>query len=379
MDREGLLSQMRQGRQELEEVLSHVPDGKMTRPVLPNGWSVKDMLAHIGFWERRAAELYSYFRSGQAIDPKPGTMSTEELNQRVYDTNRWLALGEMIEFEKISYNALYRLAATVPEADLFDPQRFPATEGNPFYEWIIANACGHYNDHLPDLRNWLCLPGWVAYHSRGKPFRAYTAFSPQGGPGVILLHAWWGLNPFFQNLANRLAAEGFTVFAPDLNNGKVASSVDEAKALLAQRDLRYQRAAAFSAVTQMRRLPGQRAGRLGVIGFSMGAPWSVMLSAKHAEDVAATVLFYGTETANLAKTRAAYLCHFGESDEYEPGEGVEQMKQALQSAGLETSFHTYPSAGHWFFEEDRPDAYRAEAANLAWERTLNFLRAKLAY
>jgi carboxymethylenebutenolidase len=377
MDREGLLTQMRLGRQELMDVLANVPKGQLTNPVLPNQWSVKDLLAHIGFWERRAIDLYHYFQGGPAPDPQPGSITINELNDRVYRTNRGLALEELRQFESSAYDALFRLASSVPEADLFDPHRFLATEGNPFADWIVGNAFGHYADHLPDLRAWLGMPGWIAYQANGKSVRAYSAHPPQGGPGVIVLHAWWGLNPFFIRLCDRLAAEGFTALAPDLNDGKLATTVDEAKTLMEARDLNLQRSAVLGAVEQLKRQPGLSHVGMGVIGFSMGAAWSVILSAERAADITAVVLFYGTETVNISKTQAAYLGHFAEKDDWEPPEGVHQMESALHSAGREAKFYTYPKTGHWFFEDDRADAYEPQAAKLAWERTLAFLKLKL--
>jgi carboxymethylenebutenolidase len=73
---------------------------------------------------------------------------------------------------------------------------------------------------------------------------------------------------------------------------------------------------------------------------------------------------------------AAYLCHFAEDDPFEPAESVAEMEQALQAAGRPVTFYTYPGTKHWFFEENRPE-YDAEAARIAWERTIEFLHERL--
>jgi carboxymethylenebutenolidase len=64
-------------------------------------------------------------------------------------------------------------------------------------------------------------------------------------------------------------------------------------------------------------------------------------------------------------------------DEWESTERVQATEAALRAAGREVTFYTYQGVGHWFFEEDRPDAYDAQAASLAWERTVHFLREHL--
>ncbi len=75
----------------------------------------------------------------------------------------------------------------------------------------------------------------VSFDVDGKPVKGYLALPEQSsGPGVIVLHAWWGLNPFFKTLCDRLAAEGFVAFAPDLNKSKIAQTVDEAKQVMSE-------------------------------------------------------------------------------------------------------------------------------------------------
>ena len=77
-------------------------------------------------------------------------------------------------------------------------------------------------------------------------------------------------------------------------------------------------------------------------------------------------------------TKAAFLGHFAEQDEYESPELMRDLESRLQAAGKEATFHVHPGTGHWFFEDDRPDAYDAEAAGLAWQRTIAFLKDHLS-
>ncbi|MFM8320285.1 MAG: dienelactone hydrolase family protein [Chloroflexota bacterium] len=218
--------------------------------------------------------------------------------------------------------------------------------------------------------------GWVTYQQDGYDLRAYTAAPEVGGPGVLVLHAWWGLTPFFERLCQRLAERGFTALAPDLFGGQTADTVDAARQLVETHDSRLTGAAAFGGMKQLARLEGVNPACLGTLGFSFGAAWALVL-AEELPQVQATVLFYGSYEADFSRAQAAFQGHFAEKDEWEPLEGINAMQAAMQQAGRETAFHFYPATGHWFFEDNRPDAYNPAAAELAWERTLQFLAQKL--
>jgi carboxymethylenebutenolidase len=216
----------------------------------------------------------------------------------------------------------------------------------------------------------------LEYDTEAGAARGYLAPAASGrGPGVLVLHAWWGLTPVFTALADRLAAEGFTAFAPDLYQGRTAGSIPEAEALLEQRDMPRMEAAATAAVRFLRQHPATAPGGLGAIGFSMGAAYAALLSERFPADLKAVVLFYGAAEADFGAARAAYQGHFAESDDWEPLEGVHAMTADMRTAGRTMDLHLYPGAGHWFFEDNRPDSYQPEAARRAWERTLAFLRA----
>jgi carboxymethylenebutenolidase len=118
---------------------------------------------------------------------------------------------------------------------------------------------------------------------------------------------------------------------------------------------------------------GQPEQGLAVIGFSLGAFFALDLSVAAPELVRAVVAFYGTRPGDYSGSQADYLGHFADTDEFEPQAGVAELEASLRAAGRPVTFYTYPGTGHWFFEPDRADAYQAEAANLAWERTLAFL------
>jgi carboxymethylenebutenolidase len=206
--------------------------------------------------------------------------------------------------------------------------------------------------------------------------RGYLALPAGGaGPGVLVLHAWWGLNDTIRGVCARLAEAGFVAFAPDLYHGRVADAIPGAEALAAALDERQQQVQAE--IGDAARFLAGRAAQpddLSVIGFSLGAYFALQLAAAAPEQIRSVVLFYGTGGGDHHAARAAYLGHYAEEDEYEPPAGVDELEEALRSAGRPVAFHRYSGTGHWFFEPDRVQAYNRAAAELAWGRTLAFLR-----
>ena len=213
------------------------------------------------------------------------------------------------------------------------------------------------------------------------PSEPYLALPPGGaGPGVLVLHAWWGLNGTFRAVCDRLAAAGFVALAPDLYGGVTAATIEEAEALMtaASRDFVGTRTLVEGAVAALRGHPGVRGDAVGAVGFSMGAYWAMLLATEQPANLAAAVAFYGSGEGDFGRARAAFLGHYAEGDEWEPDEQVRQLEEEIRAAGREVVFHRYPGAKHWFCEPDRPE-YAAAAATLAWERTLTFLRRHLPH
>jgi len=201
--------------------------------------------------------------------------------------------------------------------------------------------------------------------------------APAGrGPGVLVLHAWWGLSDGVRQVCDRLAGEGFVALAPDLCAGQIARTIPEAKALRERLDEEEASERAADALTRLRRHPAVR-GQLGAVGFSMGV-WFAMQLATLTNDLEAVVLYYGT-AGGIDHTghRAAVLGHFAARDEWEPVAEVASFEEELRRAGRAVRFHVYPGAGHWFAETDRPEAYDPATASLAFRRTVGFLRTQL--
>ncbi len=217
-----------------------------------------------------------------------------------------------------------------------------------------------------------------------RTISAYLAEpTPGNGPGVLVLHAWWGLTQPFRHVCDRLAEAGFVALAPDLYRGKTAAAVEEAKALAAALDQDEERVRGdiAGAVQFLRQHDATKlanvSGKLAIVGFSLGGAYAFDTSVTLAEEIAAVVTFYATYPGlDYGRAKAAYLCHFAEDDPFEPAESVAEMEQALRAAEKSVTSYTYPGTKHWFFEENRPE-YDTEAAHVAWERTIAFLHQQL--
>jgi carboxymethylenebutenolidase len=197
------------------------------------------------------------------------------------------------------------------------------------------------------------------------------------GPGVMVLHAWWGLNPFMKSLCDRLAQQGYVVFAPDLYQGKVAQTIDEAKKLRSALKQQQVHQDLLNGLSEFSGLEMVKDKGVGLIGFSLGARFALELSVEEDSPVRAVVTFYGNSQNDYAASKAAYLCHFAESDPYVAQSGIKKLEKNMKAAQRPLTHYVYPDTTHWFFEEDRPDAFHADAAQLAWGRTLEFLHQHL--
>lgn len=211
----------------------------------------------------------------------------------------------------------------------------------------------------------------------------YWAFPEnREGPGVLVLHAWWGLNDFFKGVCDRIAQEGYVACAPDLYGGKIAATPQDALKLESQSDREEIDRQIISAAKMLRSHPAVIGAGSAVLGFSLGAYYALEL-AVHPElgFIRAAVLFYGTnpnvQADQYSRSRAAFLGHFAEIDEFESPEDVAKTSKDIQLAGRPVQFYTYPGTQHWFAESNRTDVYNHDAASLAWDRTCEFLNQHL--
>ena len=193
---------------------------------------------------------------------------------------------------------------------------------------------------------------------------------------MLVLHAWWGLTPFFKQVCDRLADEGFVALAPDLMGGRTAEDPEEAKAMLAEADMDVTLSLVRNSLFTLRGLPATPDAPVGVLGFSMGASWALYLASRLHDLVGATVTFYGAQSIDMAPSTSAFLGHYAEHDDYVEEDELTLLEAELRLLEKDVTFHHYPDTGHWFFESDRP-AYDQAASTLAWDRTVAFLHRHL--
>ena len=197
----------------------------------------------------------------------------------------------------------------------------------------------------------------------------YLAYQQPVGPCVLILHEFFGMTPFFTSLADRLRDERFTALVPDVYEGAIASNVDEAKTLARSLDGDRTIGTLVEAVEHMRM---NWHPRVGVIGFSLGASLATALAQETQLDAA--VLYYGFSEIDPGRWSAPLLAHAAEHDEWD---SVEDLRAALAPVP-DAEIHVYPDTGHWFANEDVPDAFAPDAATIAHARTLEFLTHHLS-
>ncbi len=204
---------------------------------------------------------------------------------------------------------------------------------------------------------------------------AYTA-APTGSARatIAVLHAWWGVTDVVTGVCDDLAKLGYVAVAPDLYAGELASTAEEAAMLRARKRAIPMWRQIVGAVEQVRSTHGAVA--VGQIGFSMGGHWALWLAKQSQPEIppiSATTVFYATRAGDFSASRSAFQFHLAETDPFVSTSSIKRQEVQLRTAAHDVEYHDYPGTGHWFFEWDRPEAYDARAADLAWQRTIEFL------
>lgn len=195
-------------------------------------------------------------------------------------------------------------------------------------------------------------------------------------PGIVVVHENRGLNPHIEDVGRRAALAGFISLAPDALTplGGYPGNDDDGRELQRKRD-RDEMLEDFIAAFEYLKDHPQCTGKVGVVGFCFGGWISNMMAVK-IPDLDAAVPFYGGQpTENIEDINAPLLLHYGELDQ-RVNEGWPAYEAALKKNGIEYSAFVYENANHGFHNDTTP-RYDREAAELAWERTIDFFKKHL--
>jgi carboxymethylenebutenolidase len=221
----------------------------------------------------------------------------------------------------------------------------------------------------------------VDFPSNGSQGEGYLAVPESGsGPGVVVIQEWWGLVPHIRDVCDRFAAEGFVALAPDLFRGETTTEPDEAGKLMMAMNLQRAATDVSGAVTFLLEHEGVTSNSVGITGFCMGGGLALVTACNEGERVSACVPYYGVipwpdAQPDWTRLTAPVQGHFAENDGMFGPAAVAALQDTLDGLGKQAELIIYPGVDHAFFNDTRPEVHDPEAAQLAWTRTLGFLRS----
>lgn len=220
----------------------------------------------------------------------------------------------------------------------------------------------------------------IQFPANGHIAHGYLAVPPSGsGPGLLVLQEWWGLVDHIKDVCDRFAQEGFVALAPDLYNGKVTKSPDEAGKLFMALNIANASADLRGAAAALLTRPETSSTRVGAVGFCMGGQLALYAAMEYPDQIGAAVDFYGVHPSvriDPAKIRVPVLGHFAKRDNSVKEADARALVAKIQTAGGSVEAHYY-EADHAFFNDTRPTVHDKACAAAAWRRTLAFLRKQL--
>ena len=207
----------------------------------------------------------------------------------------------------------------------------------------------------------------------GKEASGYYASAGHNAPGMVVIQEWWGVNDQIKGVADRLAGLGYSSLVPDLYRGKVTVEAEEASHMMQNLDFADAATDVRGAVEHLK----QSCPKVGVIGFCMGGALTV-LAAVYAKATDAACCWYGVPPAEAADTRTIsipFQGHFALEDTFFTPDAVDALELRLKEGNVPHEIYRYQAA-HAFGNETGP-YYNADACNLAWERSIEFLAKHL--
>jgi carboxymethylenebutenolidase len=217
----------------------------------------------------------------------------------------------------------------------------------------------------------------VSFPSNGSTCDGYLADG--GGPGVIVIQEWWGLVPHIIDVTDRFGDAGYTALAPDLFHGETASDPDGARRLVMAMDMAQAARDMSGAVDFLVEHSGN--DRVGVVGYCMGGSLALVLATQRPDHIKAVAPYYGIPREEAhpewQQLDAVVVGEYGGEDGSITPEKVAELEAELRGLGKDATLHVHEGADHAFFNDSRPEAYHAEHALEAWERTNELFREVL--
>lgn len=220
----------------------------------------------------------------------------------------------------------------------------------------------------------------TAYDSPKGKINGYLARLKEKGkrPAVVVISQNRGLNPHIQDMVRRFALEGFLAFGPDLLSvsGGTPADDDQARDLHAKTDREAMVAVAIAAIPFIK-THAESTGKVGAAGFCFGGGVVNRMAAADS-DLAAAVPFYGAQIPadQVPAIKAPLLLHYAENDDF-VNKGIAAYEAALKANNKRYTIYHYPGTQHAFTDDTAGVRYNKEAADLAWQRTIPFLKENL--
>jgi carboxymethylenebutenolidase len=220
----------------------------------------------------------------------------------------------------------------------------------------------------------------VSYESPKGKINSYLARPKAKGkrPAVVVIQENRGLNPHIQDIARRLALEGFLAIAPDLLSvsGGTPPDEDQARDLHAKTDPKDLTVAAVAAVPFALH-HAESNGNVGAVGFCFGGGVANLMAAE-SPDLKAVVVYYGLQVPaeQVRAIHAPLLLHYAELDQ-RVNAGIKAYETVLKENGKRYTIYIYPGVNHAFNNDTNSARYNKPAADLAWARTLTFFKEQL--
>ena len=293
----------------------------------------------------------------------PPTLTQREIDQRVFDLYDEYCHGGI---DRRTF--LTRAAAVTAGGLLMAQALLPDYAAAQQIAFTDTRIKARYVDYPSPGGTAAQIRGYLVQPAGQGPF-----------PAVLVMHENRGLNPYIEDVARRLAVEGFLALAPDglSSLGGYPGNDDDGRAMQARLDQGMLRTDMLNGARFLK-AHALSTGRVGATGFCWGGGTTNWLATEMGADLQAGVPYYGAaaETASVPRIRAPLMIHYAENDPR-----INAMRPAfeaaLQAAGAAFEAHLYAGTQHGFHNDSTP-RYDEEAAKLSWSRTLAFFRRHLA-